>query len=62
MKPDLIEIKGGWAAMAKTWAVFGKTQEEALAKFAEREQRRREIEALPNPVLGENGNTEEPGD
>lgn len=43
MEPKLIEVKGGWAAVADWWAVFGATKEEALEKFREAEERHKVI-------------------
>ena len=34
MTAELQEIKGGWAAVGRGWAVFGPTQEEALTRFS----------------------------
>ena len=43
MEPKLTKIKNGWAAVGDSWAVFGATQEEALKKFADAEERHKEI-------------------
>jgi hypothetical protein len=49
-KPLFSPIKNGWAARGKGWAVHGVSQEEALQKFREAEQKHREIDARPcNP-------------
>jgi|GEM_PF-2982071 len=52
MLPRLVPIKGGWAAVARDWAVFGKTQDEAVRRFAEAEERHAEILARPVPEPG----------
>ena len=31
--PNVYEVKGGWAAAGKGWAVHGGTQEEALENY-----------------------------
>ena len=42
---DLYRVVGGWHAAGKGWAVFGKTPEEARAKFDEAVARHRQIMA-----------------
>ena len=49
MEPEVVKVKQGWAALARTWAVFGTTREEALTRFKEPEHRHKEIEARPEP-------------
>jgi hypothetical protein len=39
----LVPIKGGWAAVAHDWAVFGKTEDEAIAQFNVAKTRHEEI-------------------
>ncbi len=46
-EPILVPIKNGWAALGEGWAVHGRTQEEAIQKFREAEQRHQEIDARP---------------
>lgn len=43
MKPELVKIERGWAAVADWWAVFGKSRKEAMKKFRESERKHREI-------------------
>ena len=38
-KPKLVEVRMGWAALGDYWAVIGATQEEAIEKFREAEER-----------------------
>ena len=45
--PKLEPIKNGWAARGDGWAVHAPTQEEAITRFREAEQRHREIDARP---------------
>ena len=45
MNAQLTEIKGGWAAIGRGWAVFGGTREEALERFRQAEMKRAEIMA-----------------
>ncbi len=47
VRPDLSEIKNGWAARWDGWAVFGVTQEEALQKFHEAVALREKISRQP---------------
>ncbi len=49
MEPRLVQIRGGWAAVADHWSVFGQTKEEAEAKFHEAERRHLEIAARSEP-------------
>ncbi len=49
MEPKIVQIKGGWAAVAEYWSVFGQTKEEAEAKFREAEKRHLEIAARSEP-------------
>ena len=42
-QPILVTIKSGWAAVAKDWAVFGETEEDALRKFRDAEIRHMKI-------------------
>ena len=51
VQPKLIQVKGGWHAKAPTWAVFGRTREEAIARFREAEMRHQEIDAREQPTL-----------
>lgn len=39
----LTPIKGGWAAVARDWAVFGKTRDEAISLFNTAEAHHEEI-------------------
>ena len=39
MEPTIVEIKGGWAAVADWWAVFAPTKEEVIRAFAEAKER-----------------------
>lgn len=32
-QPELVEIKGDWAAVGGSWAVFGDSKEDALNKW-----------------------------
>lgn len=43
-QPRIERIKNGWAAIGNGWAVHGATQEEALEKFRQAEQRHRKID------------------
>lgn len=43
MEPQLIGIKGGWAAVAADWAVFGETKEEAVNNFRRADAQHQEI-------------------
>ena len=43
MEPRMVEIRKGWAAVADYWAVFGDTEEDAMRKFREAEQKHEEI-------------------
>jgi hypothetical protein len=43
MNAQLTEIKGGWAAVGRGWAVFGGTREEALERYRQAEAKRVEI-------------------
>ena len=43
MEPKLVEVKNGWAAVGDYWAVFGNTEEDAVSKFREAEQKHEEI-------------------
>jgi hypothetical protein len=45
--PILTEIKNGWAALGKGWAVHGRTKEEALQKYYEAEAKHHEIDQRP---------------
>lgn len=42
---EVYPVKGGWHAAGKGWAVFGRTREEALAKFVEADRKHDEIMA-----------------
>lgn len=44
MEPTLIEVKGGWHAIGRDWAVFGATKEEAIRKYREAEARHEEMQ------------------
>jgi hypothetical protein len=48
--PRLYEVKGGWHAAGKGWAVFGETREEALSEFWRTVKKHREIMSRPEPV------------
>jgi hypothetical protein len=43
MQVQLTEIKGGWAAVGRGWAVFGETREEALQRYREAELKHEEL-------------------
>ena len=43
MEPNLVEVRKGWAAVGDYWAVFGDTEEDAIAKFREAERKHEEI-------------------
>jgi hypothetical protein len=45
----LITIKGGWAAIADDWAVFGKTEDEAVTQFNLAKSKHEEI--LKRPIF-----------
>jgi hypothetical protein len=51
VQPRLLQISGGWLAMAPTqrWAVRGKSQEEAVEEFRKAERRHREMKQRPEP-------------
>lgn len=42
-KPEVVAIKGGWAALGDGWAVFGASEEEALLNYTKADERRKEI-------------------
>lgn len=46
-RPVLAQVKNGWAAYGKGWAVHGRTPDEALEKFGDAQRRRREILKMP---------------
>lgn len=46
-EPRLRQIKGGWAASGRGWAVHGVTQEEAVQKFQTAIERHTVIAARP---------------
>lgn len=43
MQATLVAVKGGWHAVGDGWAVFGETEEQALERYQEAEQRHAEI-------------------
>ena len=43
MEPELVGIKGGWAAVGLDWAVFGETKDDALRKYHDAEAQHTEI-------------------
>ena len=43
-QPRVEPIKNGWAALGKGWAVHGRTQEEALERFTQAQQKHWEID------------------
>jgi hypothetical protein len=43
----LTQVKGGWAACGDGWAAFGATEDEAAERFAEAEEKHREIDDRP---------------
>lgn len=45
--PRLVQIKGGWAAHGKGWAVHGATRQEALRLFEEARERHQVIAERP---------------
>ncbi len=51
IKPQLLEIRGGWLAMSDGWAVRGLTRAEALESFKAAE--RLHAETDPRPLPGE---------
>ena len=46
-EPRMEPIKNGWAALGKGWAVHGRTQEEALERFKQAQERHWEIDHKP---------------
>lgn len=46
-QPRLMEVYDGWQAHGDGWAVFGKTQEEAIENYWKAVQRHKEILAMP---------------
>lgn len=50
-RPILYQIKAGWAAQGKRWAVHAATKDEVLRKFEEAEKEHEEIKARPLPQL-----------
>lgn len=51
MDASLRQIKDGWAALGRGWAVFGATREEALRRYREAEARHDEINRRAAPVV-----------
>jgi hypothetical protein len=47
VKPELSEIKNGWAARGDGWTVRGATPEEALQRYREAEELRAVVRAQP---------------
>ena len=43
MKPTLLKVERGWAAVADWWAVIGRTKAETMQNFREAERRHIEI-------------------
>ena len=48
-EPQLYEVKGGWHAAGRGWAVFGETREQAIERFHEAVAKHMEIDARPMP-------------
>ncbi len=48
-RPVVFEIKSGWLAKGRGWAVRGATREAALQAYAEAEAWHREVDARPPP-------------
>ena len=46
-EPRLVQIYDGWQAHGDGWAVYGKTQEEAIENYWKAVQRHKEILAMP---------------
>jgi len=44
-EPQLVEIKDGWAALGEGWAVFGKTPDDALERYAAADEKHAELRA-----------------
>ena len=41
----LVQVRVGWAAVGDSWAVFGATQEEAIERFGEAEERHKRLDS-----------------
>jgi hypothetical protein len=53
VRPRLEQIKNGWAARGDGWAVHGRTQDEAIRRFAEAEKRHTDLIKRPVPSPSE---------
>jgi hypothetical protein len=51
--PTILPIRGGWAALGRGWAVFGRTEQEATDRFHDAERKHHEIMERAEPTASD---------
>ena len=58
--PEIVSVRGGWAAVGRGWAVVGSSPEDAQTRYWDAERKHEEIAARPDPATASAPATEPP--